>query len=985
VKKNIRKRYALLAVWLISGFAVATQYNACGNVEFSASSASQLVDFKSAAIILINKDAPYTSSDLVEVNLEAPLADEVYVTNDSTCASGGSWEPLIATRAWTLAAKNQNTKVYAQFRNTSEQLSTDCLTDDILHDDIAPSVVLQQPVVITKIETPVVEFVAGDQGSGLDKMFCQWPSMGFVECQFATSIGKLNEGRYFVNIKASDKAGNVSVPVVQDLMVDRTPPVITFLAAPASSSNISSPSVSFNAVDALSGVKTLECAFDNKANYAPCTSPKSAMNQPEGNHKFFVRATDFAGNASEAEHSYNIDLSAPTVTITKYPPDYSNTNSGTFEFEGKDGIEPITSFECKLDSGAYMACSSPKTYTNLSEGVHKFEVVGIDKVGNKSAAASRSWYVDTTAPVITFQLKPDPVSNNPNPSFKYSITDSGSGVDSQECSLDGGAYAACSKDSMAYMGLAEGSHNFRVRAKDKAGNQGLSELVTFVIDLSPPAVQLTVVPPKFSNQASFNFGFNATDSGSGIARVECRVDAGAYMNCNSLSAHLVNGLAEGGHRFTAKATDKAGNVSPEVSYDWIVDLTGPAIAYYQLPPASALATTVISLGFTVSDALSGVKSVSCKLNNAATACKSGELKTFVDLPAGTYAFEVTAEDNAGNISKDTKSFSLSAPVLKNQVVDVKGNAKVDILVVIDNSGSMATEQANMAARFSNFLDQIKALDYQIGIISTDTGHNINAKLTVDTAATGATQDGRLLQLKNMPGQYIVNSSMLQATAQTLFGNTVQMGSNGSGYERGFKATLRAIDRAFSNAAADAANKALFRADAGLAVVVVSDAYDDSGFRPEDVTAKIVEKWGGNKSFVFHSIVVPESVYTTPNSSTLNNADPCKNYRESAKFDGREYHRLSTMTGGVKGTVCSENYTAQLSDMGKVTADLVNSITLSCQPIDYNKDGNIDGGDVQVTGPSGAPITGFTVMGNKLNFGTVYLPVGANSVSYYCAQ
>jgi hypothetical protein len=961
-----------LAAWIGLGFVIATQYNACGNVEFSASSSSKLNAAQGAGIILINKDAPYTNNQLVELNLDSNQANEVYVTNDSTCASGGSWETLVATRAWSLLDRNSKIPVFAKFRNITEEFSTGCISDDILHDDIMPDVVLQQPVMITNVQTPIINFVASDQGSGLDKMYCEWPSTNKSECKFATSIGLLNEGRFLVKINASDKAGNVSVPVVQDLIVDRSPPMITFLATPASASANTNPTVSFNVIDVLSGVKTIECAFDNKANYAPCTSPKSA-NQTDGSHKFFVRAYDLANNMSESEISYEIDSSAPTVTITKYPPDFATVKDATFEFEGKDGFEVITKFECRLDSGAYASCNTPKPYTGLSEGVHKFEVVGIDKVGNRSGAASRSWYVDTIAPVIAFQLKPDAISNNANPAFRYTITESGSGLDSQECSLDAGAYAACARDAMSYMTLAEGSHTFRVRAKDKAGNTGLSELVTFIIDKTPPAIRLTLVPPAFSNQSSFNFGFEATDN-RGVARVECRTDAGAYVNCDSLSAHMVRNLTEGGHRFSARAYDTAGNVSPEVAYDWMVDLTGPAIAYYQLPPTSALTTSVISLGFTVADPLSGVKAVTCKLNGTATACKSGEMKTFVDLPAGNYSFVVTAEDNAGNIATDTKTFSLSSPLLKTQTIDVTGNNKVDILVVIDNSGSMQSEQANMAARFSNFIDKIKSLDWQIGIITTDMASNAVKK------------DGRLVELTGMSGQYILTSAILQNTAQTVFGNTVQMGFNGSGYERGFQATNRAIDRAFDAASvtASAPNKALFRTDAGLAVVVVSDAYDDSGVRPEDVTAKVAQRWGGNKPFVFHSIVVPESIYTTPNSSSLNSADPCRNYREAAQYDGREYHRLSTMTGGVKGTVCSENYTDQLADMGRVTADLVNSITLNCQPIDFNRDGNIDGGDIQVTGPTGAAITGFTVTGMKLTFATG-LPLGANTIKYYCAQ
>jgi hypothetical protein len=824
--------------------------------------------------------------------------------------------------------------------------------------------------VITRDNAPVVLFVAGDTGSGLDQMLCQWPNEQPQSCQFATSNPKFGEGRHFVKINATDKAGNASVPVTQDLIIDRTPPVITILAQPPAMSANTMPSYSFNVVDALSGVKSVDCAFDDKANYAPCVSPKS-MNFADGSHKFYIRSSDIAGNATEMESLFVIDATAPTVTITKSPSDYSKSSSGTFEFEGKDGLEVLTKFECRLDNAAYASCSSPKTYTGLSEGIHKFEVIGIDNVGNKSAPATRSWYVDTIAPTIAFQLTPASVSNVINPSIKYMIADSGSGVQSQECSLDGGAYAACASDGMNLSGLAAGSHSFRVRATDKAGNVGTSSFVNFDIDLAPPTVQLTSVPASYSNLAQFNFQFTARDDRS-VARAECKIDSAAFVNCDSLTAHLVSALVEGGHRFAVRAIDGAGNMSAEAAYTWTVDLTGPVVAYYQLPPASALSTSVVSLGFTATDALSGIQSLECKLDGAVVTCKSGEMVTLNSLAQGVHSFVVIAKDNAGNTTTDTKSITISAPVLKTQVVDVKGNSKVDVLMIVDNSGSMAGEQANMAARFSNFLDNIKSLDWQLGFITTD------------MSANAVKKDGRLVELTGMSGQFILNSQMLQSTAQTVFGNTVQMGSNGSGTELGFKAAIRAIARSSDTSAESASNRALFRADAGLAMVVVSDAYDNSGTRPEDVMSAVTSKWGGNKPFVFHSIVVPQSQYTDPSRTSVIAGDPCGSYRESVQYDGREYHRLSDMTGGVKGTVCSDNYSAQLANMGKVTAELVNSVTLNCQPIDYNKDGKIDGGDVQVFTAAGAAVLDFTVTGTKVTF-TNGLPIGSNQVKYYCAQ
>ncbi len=55
---------------------------------------------------------------------------------------------------------------------------------------------------------------------------------------------------------------------------------------------------------------------------------------------------------------------------------------------------------------------------------------------------------------------------------------------------------------------------------------------------------------------------------------------------------------------------------------------------------------------------------------------------------------------------------------------------------------MKVEQANMGERFSNFINQLDGLDWQIGIITTD----------VSKDATNC--DGRLVALEGLSGQYI---------------------------------------------------------------------------------------------------------------------------------------------------------------------------------------------------------------------------------------
>lgn len=73
------------------------------------------------------------------VSLTIDLGDgaEMYVTNSSDC-TGGSWETIAATKAWTLSNLNANNTVYFKFKDLAGN-ETSCLSDSILHDNIKPT------------------------------------------------------------------------------------------------------------------------------------------------------------------------------------------------------------------------------------------------------------------------------------------------------------------------------------------------------------------------------------------------------------------------------------------------------------------------------------------------------------------------------------------------------------------------------------------------------------------------------------------------------------------------------------------------------------------------------------------------------------------------------------------------------------------------------------------------------------------------------
>ena len=111
-----------------------------------------------------------------------------------------------------------------------------------------------------------------------------------------------------------------------------------------------------------------------------------------------MRATDAAGNvdASPASFTFTVDTTPANTTITSSPPAASSSTSASFSFTASDAGP---GFECSIDGGAFADCSSPTSYTGLSEAAHTFEVRAEDAAGNLDPTpATHAWTVDQTAP-----------------------------------------------------------------------------------------------------------------------------------------------------------------------------------------------------------------------------------------------------------------------------------------------------------------------------------------------------------------------------------------------------------------------------------------------------------------------------------------------------------------------------------------------------------------------------------------------------------
>src|SRR6478672_1620650 len=411
---------------------------------------------------------------------------------------------------------------------------------------------------------------------------CQIDGSAFSPCASPATYSGLGDGSHTFGVKAVDVLLNESDVASYTWSVDTAPPPVpTITTKPSNPSNDSSPAFQFTETE---GGVSFRCKLDS-GGFAACASPAAYTGQADGSHTFTVEAADAAGNTSSTSHSWAIDSVVPTITLGIKPPSSSSDATPTFAFSANEATPG--GFECKLDNGTFAACTSPMTLGSTPDGSHTYTVRATDTAGN-TGQASYTWTIDTVAPTVTLGTKPPNPSNDPTPTFAFSVDEPTLG--GFECKLDNGAFAGCTSPT-TLGSTPDGSHTYTVRATDTAGNTGQASY-TWTIDTVAPTVTIGTKPPNPSNDATPTFSFSAGETST----FQCELDAGAFAPCTSPTT--LGSTADGSHTYTVKATDAAGNTN-QASYTWTIDTVAPTVTLGTKPPnPSNVATPTFSFSAT---------------------------------------------------------------------------------------------------------------------------------------------------------------------------------------------------------------------------------------------------------------------------------------------------------------------------------------------------------------------------------------------------
>lgn len=358
------------------------------------------------------------------------------------------------------------------------------------------------------------------------------------------------------------------------IFVDDTAPAMQSLSGPLSQVNGPATFTFSAAADAT--FAGFECRLTTAGesvlrDWQACSSGRQEDPAPPGveaTYKVYVRAVDHSSNRSASSAvTWTADKLAPETTITNGPPGVVASTAASFSFSGS---ADVVGYRCTLD-GVTTSCQSPKSYAGLSQGSHTFAVRALDDAGNLDASPeTRTWTVDTVAPETAITDGPSEGVTSASRSATFAFSSADADVAGFSCRLDAQPIDTTCQSPMTYDGLGEGSHTFRVWARDAVGNADTSpEVRTWTVDTVAPETTITSGPAAGSTSPSqaATFEFGSSEVGS----YECRLDAAAWTACTSPQA--LAGLSEGEHTFAVRARDAVGNVDgTPASRAWVVDV-----------------------------------------------------------------------------------------------------------------------------------------------------------------------------------------------------------------------------------------------------------------------------------------------------------------------------------------------------------------------------------------------------------------------------
>ena len=237
--------------------------------------------------------------------------------------------------------------------------------------------------------------------------------------------------------------------------------------------------------------------------------------------------------------------------------------------------------------------------------------------------------------------------------------------------------------------------------------------------------------------------------------------------------------------------------------------------------------------------------------------------------------------------------------------------QVDILWVVDDSNSMQLEQTLLGTGFTTFAQELEFTNtnFHLGVITTDFDYDDPDR-------------GKLVGETGCPAVIDLNTECANPDNpseiwdyRNVFINRAQVGTGGSGKEKGLEAARFALSANMTTGA----NRGFLRPEANLLVVFVSDEEDcsDAGAL-EGQESEACYTQMEQLTPVGEFVTFFEGLKETPDMVQLSGIvgpEDASSICDETTLPGDRYIEASRLTGGIWGSICETDWSPMLYDLG----------------------------------------------------------------------
>jgi len=586
--------------------------------------------------------------------VKGTVTDTLTTPTISMTFDGQTYNPAVTNGAFEQSITFPIDNTYAIIVTATDGAgNSSSTTRNIIYDTKAPSFAVTTPNLVTAASSFTLEGIK-ESGATVAATCATAATVTVSETDpthWKVDLTGIAAGANTVVMTAT--LNNNDTPLSAVVIRDNTAPVVDTFTLPTLNNALTLPVSALVASDAngIAAYSVTESATAPAADATgwAATATTSFTFTTDGLKTLYAYAKDNAGNISAGKSATaTIDTAAPVVGIITSPASLVNVAAADLTFSSTDAT---ATFECKIDTGAFAACTSPKSYTQLADGQHSFTVQAKDLAGNISTLKTATWISDTTNPTLTVSALSNGAATNASPlNITGTVTDV-NGIATVTVNGTAATVGASGAYSFALPLTVEGDVAVTVVATDNAGNV-TTDSRTIKYDTTLPI--LTVTAPADNSQtkdASLVVSGTVTEAGTvDVVNTTSSTTQPATLTGSDYTATIQ--LVSGSNTIEVVTTDAAGNKSTAVKRTILYDPLSPALAITDPPQDTQLNGTTppaVTIKGTVTDATNTIVTLTFNGTTYTPAVTAGAFEQAITMPAeGSFPVVATATDAVGN-------------------------------------------------------------------------------------------------------------------------------------------------------------------------------------------------------------------------------------------------------------------------------------------------------------------------------------------------